>query len=165
MNNCKQCGEETTNPSFCNRSCSASYGNIKSPKRKAKEKFCLDCGTSLGKRTQLQYCLPCRRGRRAKSVLPHTTKGELKSKRSHYQSWRSCVSNHARAVLGESGQDKQCIICGYDVYVEVCHINAVNGFPDDAMISEINELSNLIYLCRNHHWGFDNGILDIPDTK
>jgi hypothetical protein len=40
MNNCLNCNSETTNPSFCSLSCSASYNNSLSPKRKRKPVIC-----------------------------------------------------------------------------------------------------------------------------
>lgn len=43
--------------------------------------------------------------------------------------------------------------------VEICHINGVAGFPDTATIDEINSPSNLIALCPNCHWEFDNGLI------
>jgi predicted restriction endonuclease len=45
--------------------------------------------------------------------------------------------------------------------VEVAHIKAVSNFSEDSLISEINDISNLIGLCPNHHWEYDNGLLDI----
>jgi predicted restriction endonuclease len=28
-------------------------------------------------------------------------------------------------------------------------------------LSEVNDLSNLVYLCPNHHWELDNGIIKL----
>lgn len=35
------------------------------------------------------------------------------------------------------------------------------SFSMDSLISEINSLENLIYLCPNCHWEFDNELLII----
>ena len=43
MITCLSCGNETKNPKFCSKSCSASYNNKKFPKRKPEHK-CIDCG-------------------------------------------------------------------------------------------------------------------------
>jgi predicted restriction endonuclease len=45
------------------------------------------------------------------------------------------------------------------LHVNVCHKRPVSDFPDDAKISEINDINNLIGFCKNHHWEFDNGYL------
>lgn len=45
----------------------------------------------------------------------------------------------------------------------MCHIRAVSDFSDDALISEINDISNLIALCPNHHYEYDAGILDLKN--
>ena len=34
-------------------------------------------------------------------------------------------------------------------------------FDDNNTIAEINDISNLIGLCPNHHWEYDNGLLDL----
>ena len=52
-------------------------------------------------------------------------------------------------------------ICGYDKHYEIAHIKPVSDFEDDALITEINSIDNLIALCPNHHWEFDNGLLNI----
>lgn len=56
MNKCKNCGEETTNPKFCNRSCAAIYNNKKYPKRHPEGK-CKTCGKPIS--TQNRYCNNC----------------------------------------------------------------------------------------------------------
>lgn len=55
----------------------------------------------------------------------------------------------------------ECAVCGYDNHVEVAHIKAVSSFPDTATIKEINAPDNVIGLCPNHHWEFDNGLLTL----
>ena len=50
---------------------------------------------------------------------------------------------------------------GYDKHYEVCHIKAVSDFSEDTPITVINHIDNLVALCPNHHWEFDNGLLDI----
>ena len=41
----------------------------------------------------------------------------------------------------------------------------MSDFSDDAKISEINDIRNLIALCPNHHWEFDNGKLSEDDKE
>lgn len=52
---------------------------------------------------------------------------------------------------------------GYDKHIEIAHIKAVSDFSDDSLISEINDKNNLVALCPNHHWEFDNGFLKKED--
>ena len=55
-----------------------------------------------------------------------------------------------------------CIACGYSKHVEVCHIRAVADFSGTALLEEINQDTNLVGLCPNHHWEFDHGLLELP---
>lgn len=68
---------------------------------------------------------------------------------------------HARKVMKEAKVNKACKVCAYTNYVEVCHIKSIADFDSTAFIKDINDLSNLIYLCPNHHWELDNGLLKI----
>lgn len=49
-----------------------------------------------------------------------------------------------------------CSKCGYDKHFEVCHIKPISSFSDDTLLSQINDISNIIALCPNCHWEFDN---------
>ena len=89
------------------------------------------------------------------------TKGELFSSRKNWQSARSAIRKLAEAAFKESNPSPKCAICGYHHHVEVAHIKAVSEFEDSATIREINSIDNLIGLCPNHHWEYDNGILEL----
>lgn len=84
---------------------------------------------------------------------------DLKNKR-QYQVY-SQIRDIARKIFYEHNKQFSCKNCGYNKHIEVCHIKAINSYSDDTKISEINALSNLIGLCPNCHWEFDNGLLDI----
>jgi len=66
---------------------------------------------------------------------------------------------HARKTMKAAKVPKQCKVCGYKNYVEVCHIKGIADFNNSSLIQDINALSNLVYLCPNHHWVLDNNIL------
>lgn len=68
----------------------------------------------------------------------------------------------ARKVL--SGIPNRCQVCQYSPYVEVCHIKPISEFPLSALESEINAPNNLVKLCRNCHFEFDNGYMS-PENK
>lgn len=89
------------------------------------------------------------------------TKGELFYERKNWQSARSYIQKTAREFFFKENKCPKCYVCGYDKHVEVAHIKSVSSFSDETLISEINSKDNLIGLCPNHHWEYDNGILDL----
>lgn len=89
------------------------------------------------------------------------TKGELFRNRKNWQSARSAIQKSARWFYRQEVEQPKCAVCGYDKHVEVAHIKGVSEFEDEAKVREINSIDNLIGLCPNHHWEYDNGILDI----
>lgn len=89
------------------------------------------------------------------------TKGELLSERKNYQSYRSTVRKLAEKTYKDSSKELKCAVCKYDKHVEIAHIKPVSDFDDSSTIAEINSIDNLIALCPNHHWEYDNGILKI----
>jgi len=60
--------------------------------------------------------------------------------------------------------EKKCHSCGYDKHVETCHRKPISSYPRCALISEINDPNNLMLLCPNCHWEYDNGSLVVPDS-
>jgi len=97
----------------------------------------------------------------SKDNMLEITKGELFRDRKNWQSARSAIQKIARDVFNEANPHPKCAICGYSNHVEVAHIKAVNEFDDSATIREIDSITNLIGLCPNHHWEYDNGILEL----
>ena len=89
------------------------------------------------------------------------TKGEIFSYRKNWQSARSSIRNAAQKRYFAANKEPKCAICGYNKHVEVAHIKAVSDFDDNATIDEINSLDNMIGLCPNHHWEYDNGLLKL----
>ena len=89
------------------------------------------------------------------------TKGELFNKRKNWQSARSEIQKNARKIFFAYNNSPKCAICGYDKHIEIAHIKAVSDFPDETKIREINSITNLIGLCPNHHWEYDNGIIKL----
>jgi len=97
---------------------------------------------------------------RTPSIL-EKTKGELLLNRKNYQSYRSTIRKLAEKTYKDNNLTCECAVCGYNKHIEIAHIKAVADFDDNATIAEINDIDNLIGLCPNHHWEFDNGLLDI----
>ncbi|QGH78991.1 HNH endonuclease [Streptomyces phage TomSawyer] len=120
--------------------------------RDSKRKPCPGgCGAEVAYDTIL--CRKCT-GQKRRDASGRQTIGEIKStKKSRY-------SHYIRALIPK-GLFKACAVCGYTNHVEVAHIKAIASFPDSATAAEVNATTNLIGLCPNHHWEYDNGVLSI----
>jgi hypothetical protein len=121
------------------------------------------------------YCDTCReivrsetsKERHGKNALQKPidtfTKGELLNLKG-YSRYKALLVKHANKVFDESGQERKCRICGYSL-VDICHIVDVSYFTEDTLISEINNLRNLVTLCPTHHREFDKKVITIEDSK
>lgn len=145
---------------FCSRSCAASFNNGKFPKRQKTAKVCTIC---FGPSQYKKRCVSCRQ--QASEDYLNTTKAMLRGDGNmNFNSRLPYLRSHSKATYIKSNRPLECKVCGYDTHVEIAHIKAVKDFSDDSTIREINDLSNLLALCRNHHWEFDNGVLSIDLT-
>lgn len=149
---CEVCGKLTKNPSFCSRSCAAKHTN-RVPKRK-RTLFCSSCGDSMlarkSKGIHITKCQECYRDER--NTVESSTKGELLT--NDTQRYRK-IRYRARRDLAKLGKTS-CDKCGYNKHVEACHKIPIRDFPLDSPIYEINSPDNLMALCPNCHWEFDN---------
>jgi len=128
---------------FCGHSCSAKFSNSKRWANRQKEEK------------------PKRTPRTPITIIDrykNLTKVELFGKSKNWQSARSQICKHAKAV---KPLKSPCHNCGYSHHTELCHIKSVSSFPDDSLIEEINEEANLVYLCPNCHWEFDHQLLTL----
>lgn len=138
---------DVKNKRFCNRVC---FGKFMSNKYKEVKK---QNPPKVKQIIKKENSLITRR-------ISNKSLGEISSNRNYF-SVRSTITKNARYVYTNYNKDKKCKICDYSLHVEVCHIKAVKDFTLEAKISEINSPTNLIYLCPNHHWEFDNGYLSL----
>lgn len=158
MTNCLACNSETKNSKFCCRSCANSFNNRLVPKRKLKRVcFITGCGCVVKSYRHTR----CERhwDEYLKSRHSLKTLAEFRNLASVKGKHRSWSNVHIRAH-GRT-QHKQllklpCAKCGYEKHVELCHIKPVVSFPDTATLEEVNNSSNVIQLCPNCHWEFDN---------
>lgn len=155
MIKCLQCGKETSNPKFCNSSCAATYTNKAHRKRKAKARFCKYCGTILTGKRQVtcEACNP--------NVVNWMDKTLGEVQRSAQYQVSAHLRTIARNLYQKANLPRLCANCGYDKHVEICHIKPINTFDEAAPVAVINDLANLIALCPNCHWEFDNGTLHL----
>ena len=157
VNFTKPCNSALREHNFCSLSCSAKFNNqkrIKNPRTKTR--ICKKCYVSFVLLGQERLCKLCQEPK-----TPLLTKGELFAVRSNWQSARSAIQKLARKAYFESKVIIACNVCGYATHVEVAHIKSVQSFSDNSTIQEINSLHNLVALCPNHHWEFDNGIITL----
>jgi|10_taG_2_1085330.scaffolds.fasta_scaffold15055_3 GH43 family beta-xylosidase len=152
---------------FCNKSCSNFHcKNGLHNKKLLKTKTCIRCNTEFnlerneqGKFKERKVCNDCPTN--APGMANYMTKGQLFASRS-WQAARSTIVDHARRLYF-SCNDNQCNVneCTYTNHIEVAHKKAVKDFSDDTPILDINHIDNLIGLCPNHHWDYDNRLLNL----
>jgi predicted restriction endonuclease len=87
-----------------------------------------------------------------------TTMAQVKKKFTDTENKNTRILFLAKKKYIESGRKLKCECCGYDKYVQICHIKGISTFHLDRKIIDINHLDNLVALCPNHHWEFDKGI-------
>ena len=127
------------------------------PNKRNPKNYCLNCDKKCkGSKSNL-----CKRCSSLNTInnFSKRLKGEFDSKYSRHKYQE--IRNHAHKVMNINNISKQCKVCQYNYYVELCHIKSISDFEDTSPLSEINSLDNLIYLCPNHHKELDGGILDL----
>lgn len=163
--NCTNCGCETSNPKFCSRTCAATYTNRVSPKR-PKEGCCKDCGIAVI--TKRCRCDQCRAKHDPTQINRNRTIGEFRAKvalKGKHPSWMHAYVRGMCRTWNRSLSMKPCAHCSYSKHVELAHIKALNEFPDETLLSEVNDPSNVIQLCPNCHWEFDHELLTLDEIK
>lgn len=166
---CFTCGENISvipsalnERNYCSRSCAAVTNNRISPKRTKLPRLCERCGGSTS-RPNIKVCRECRKEEKHNvtigEIRSYYIKGSNKRLGSISHTIATRVRKHARTLAAEQAREKVCKVCGYDTYVELCHIKPISEFPDDATLLEINGAHNTVYLCPNHHKELDLGLL------
>lgn len=148
---------------FCNKSCAAKYNN-KIRWNSVPLKSICSCGSK--KYYTAQCCNKCKIQNSLQRVLDtpiykYFSKGNARIKFVQIRSW-------ARIILKRSKRKKTCEFCNsseFDEIVQVCHVVEISSFPDNALMGEVNSLSNLKYLCPNHHKLLDKKIIDVNGKK
>lgn len=149
MTLCLHCGSATNNPKFCCRSCAASYNNRLFPKKFLGKTCCKSCQTPIKSGyTYCHLCLP---------VEEDYTLMDVMYDRHHKSSCWALVRSRARSACKH--RKKICQNCGYNKHVEICHIKPIKDFPLTTRLSVVNAQTNLLTLCPNCHWEFDNKLL------
>lgn len=125
--------------------------------RLSKRKPCPDgCGREVAYKTK--RCRPCWAIVKRDLALDKTV-AEIKIEAGSLR-W----TDHVRYFSRKMHEFVKCAECGYDTHVEVAHIKDIANFDDNATIREINHQRNVVGLCPNHHWEFDNGHLEFKPS-
>lgn len=144
--------KKTGGKNYCSRNCSAKINNKKYPKRK-KIRVCDSCDKKVS------YCNKFCKSCLHLQSFKQKTKGQVcvNSKKEG----STHIRQHARAVAKVNKiLNKPCAKCNYSYHTQICHIKSIKSFPNSSLISEINDVSNLVQLCPNCHWEFDHNIGD-----
>jgi hypothetical protein len=157
---CKGCEKPVTykgrfHNAFCSSSCAAVYNNARREK-KIVERFCSSCGIAR-KRSRNTLCRICSI---IKEVEAYGEKCLVEFNSTYARHRYQLVRYHAHRVAEFIAKFvKKCAICEYDRHVELAHKKPISSFCKETKLNEINSLDNLVYLCPNHHWELDSGIL------
>ena len=168
---------------FCNRSCANRFNNREVSRRRPKgytgsmhrrasdspnrikPSTCVRCGrTTYSRDGRRKFCVDCYKLFRFPGGVRFAdlTKGDLFARRSNWQSARNSIRLHAQQTFIQSGRPAECFVCKYATHVDIAHRRAVSDFPETTTMKEINDISNLVPLCPNHHWELDHGLLQLP---
>lgn len=137
MNQCLNCGRETSNPKFCSRRC-----------------FCQVCGSEASHRRK--HCDT----HSVRTIATNQITVREIQRRAKFQA-NARIRQMARRVYRDRGLPLRCCICGYSTQMEICHKRSIAEFPVYALVSEVNAQDNLVCLCPNHHWELDHGLLSL----
>lgn len=167
-NTCKHCGNPTNNVKFCSRSCSASSTNVTSPKTRTK-KTCIVCGKQV-KSYRHSRCEEHQQEYldNKPERIRELTLATYWNKKSLEKLHQSSKNAHIRLLARSHFKDlvtKPCYICGYSKHVELCHIKPIREFKPEDKVGDVNSYKNLIQLCPNCHWEFDNGLVELHPRR
>lgn len=164
MNNCSNCSNVTDNPKFCSRSCAAISNNKNFPKRR-RGRLCRGCGKNKILRgwKNCDECIAASNLRRRDWAT--ATVAEVNDRKRMKDKHPAWALGQMRAITREWNRDRPriCQRCGYSKHVEHAHIKPLSAFGDSDMLIDVIRAENVLILCRNCHWEFDNGLLEITD--
>ncbi len=147
---CLYCGEPTKNPKFYSKACSATMNNKLKPKR-LPEGQCKVCQKLITARNK--YCIDCRPDPRMNLDRPINEMFYEANRAGRFTG----IREHAKKSIKH--RKRSCQNCNWDIHVECCHIKSIASFPPDTPIGVVNHPDNLILLCPNCHYCFDNSLL------
>lgn len=155
---------EPSGNTFCSSSCAAKWNNRGRQRNPAKPRNCSRCSTVFYRKNDERsiLCEKCRedKGSKIDGKTLQECEEELWLKGKH-PSWKGSLVRQHNAFVNSKLKKLSCQLCGYSNHVELAHIKSVRSFPKEATLAQINSSENILVLCPNHHWEFDNGILSL----
>lgn len=170
--NCKKCNKEfvkknveikRTANNFCSRQCFSEFKLLGKPR---KEYICLKCKNNFYKTYDHKlktFCKDCSLSNYSDTKTSYYKSRTLDDIYNHHSvkdkhpSWKSSFIRLMNRTWNANLLAMPCNHCGYDLHVELAHIKAISTFPSSATLEEVNHPNNIIPLCPNCHWLFDNG--------
>lgn len=155
----KTVGEINKSPNhFCSRSCAATFNNKETKTKHGKykkNKICSNCGVIHAKDSY--FC--SQKCKTESSMKNRTIEDALKegTRQQRYSNIRSIARSYAKYLPNKN----KCQNCGYDKHVEIAHIKSISSFSLNDVLIDVNNENNLLALCPNCHWEFDNGHLTL----
>lgn len=116
-----------------------------------KKQTCKQCGSQCA--TRIGICQKCRKQESYDRYSQLTVGDKIYTK--HKYAKYQYIRYWARTIGKDLGWTK-CCKCGYDKHFEVAHIKPISEFSEDTLLTVVNDPSNLMPLCPNCHWEFDN---------
>jgi hypothetical protein len=144
---------------FCSSSCAATFTNKANPKRKSSwiPIKCKSCDSIIEK-PRRKFCDRCSIVDWSKITLKEFMKDEpIKANR-----WARL---RQMARKQHKNKTQECQNCGYDKYVEFCHIKAISKFDINTPVTVVNSNENIAILCPNCHIEFDRGRLKLGGPR
>lgn len=157
---CEECGKTVEKPArdagrFCSQGCANRHiGRVKVARSLNQGRLC-ECGNRL--RSRSECCKSCR-SRATRLANNAKTLQEVREECGSSFEFHAKLRGWSR--LAYEGP-KSCYACGYDLHVDIAHIRPVSDFPTSALVSEVNDPSNLVALDKRCHWEFDHGYLQL----
>ena len=159
---CPECNStfksKRNNQIFCNSKCTNSF-NVKRWRLKNK-KDCPKCNSKM--EYDSLNCLNCKKD----TIFKKKTIKEYKAKLSMKNKHPSWANAHVRTFCKSWNSNLKslpCQKCEYKMHIEFCHIKPISSFEESSTLGDVNSEDNIVILCRNCHWEFDNNIIKLSD--
>lgn len=152
---------------FCSRSCAAKHNNTAFPKRIAELIKCKSpvCDQMIKKGKSTAHCSNC-------ISLKRHLRGNDRSEATIEEMVTRLGSNrydqirtHAHTLFKSQRANPLCQCCGYNKHIELCHIHPIASFSKDTKLKVVNARENILFLCPNCHWEYDNGMISLQDIE
>lgn len=160
-----------TKRNFCSRSCSGKFNSTGIARNPPIERVCKLCSSTF-KASKLEghrstkYCKQCFVPRPSEGVFRSMTLREYRdiyAKKYQHPSWTNAALRQCNRLWNIELTVLPCRYCGYSKHVELAHVKAIKDFSESTTLEEINAKTNVVQLCRNHHWELDHDLLSIQE--